>query len=287
MSNLRLNEMDPNSKNTQNSLYNPVEAARIADLLRHAFKPECIILFGSLAGGTPHSDIVAYDILVVTSEEPYYGWEEGKRYLKLKMPTKHREIAYINLYVHSRKFIDQYPSPIFYFAKLEGVVLYHHKQIQLNKPKACNFQLLHGEVFRYFDTFFNLGEQFLNDANNYINRHDFRQGAFLMAQAVLLFYRTLFFVYHRFETDCADLELLHDRLRTVSVDLMLLFDSGHATYISTLPRLGPALVEARFSQTFSVTGKQLEDDYNRVDKMRKIVEEVCQKRLELYKSKVV
>ena len=47
-------------------LYDPAEAARIVQTLTDDyFDPEYILLFGKLVGGTPHSDAMAYDLLVV------------------------------------------------------------------------------------------------------------------------------------------------------------------------------------------------------------------------------
>lgn len=77
---------EPQSILTQPALYNPAEAARMAEVLRESFDPEYILLFGSLCGGTPHSDVTAYDLLVVTREEPHYGWPSAKRYLKYELP---------------------------------------------------------------------------------------------------------------------------------------------------------------------------------------------------------
>ena len=52
-------------------LYDPDETAQ---MIRHLtdgyFDPEYVLLFGKLAGGTPHSDAVAYDLLIVVRETP-------------------------------------------------------------------------------------------------------------------------------------------------------------------------------------------------------------------------
>lgn len=54
-------------------LYDPDETAQ---MIRHLtdgyFDPEYVLLFGKLAGGTPHSDAVAYDLLIVVRETPEY-----------------------------------------------------------------------------------------------------------------------------------------------------------------------------------------------------------------------
>ena len=78
--------------------YDATDAARIAEVLREGFDPEYVLLFGSLAGGTPHSDVAAYDLLVVTREEPYFGWPQVTRYLKYKLPPRHRDVPYANIF---------------------------------------------------------------------------------------------------------------------------------------------------------------------------------------------
>ena len=50
--------------------YDTLKAARIAETLSELLNPEYIMLFGKLADGTPHSDILAYDLLVVTGTPP-------------------------------------------------------------------------------------------------------------------------------------------------------------------------------------------------------------------------
>ena len=66
--------------------YDTLKAARIAETLRELLDPEYILLFGKLADGTPHSDILAYDLLVVTDGPTHYSWYDAKRYLKMKLP---------------------------------------------------------------------------------------------------------------------------------------------------------------------------------------------------------
>lgn len=67
--------------------YDPTEAARIVRHLTDGyFDPEYILLFGKLAGGTPHSDPAAYDLLMVVRETPRFNWFQAKRILRYKMP---------------------------------------------------------------------------------------------------------------------------------------------------------------------------------------------------------
>ena len=60
-------------------LYDPAEAARIVHCLTDGyFDSEYILLFGKLVGGTPHSDAMAYDLLMVVRETPEYDWIDSK-----------------------------------------------------------------------------------------------------------------------------------------------------------------------------------------------------------------
>ena len=53
--------------------YNPGKAAGIAEVLRELLDPEYILLFGKMVGKTPHSDILTYDLLVITADTPRYN----------------------------------------------------------------------------------------------------------------------------------------------------------------------------------------------------------------------
>ena len=67
-------------------LYDPGVVARIAQCLSELLDPAYILLFGSMAGGTPHSDALSYDLLIATHDTPQYNWLDVRRYLKMKMP---------------------------------------------------------------------------------------------------------------------------------------------------------------------------------------------------------
>ena len=66
-------EPQPDHPAPAGQLYDPNEAAQIVlHLTDGYFDPEYILLFGKLVGGTPHSDAMAYDLLMVVRETPEY-----------------------------------------------------------------------------------------------------------------------------------------------------------------------------------------------------------------------
>ena len=114
--------------------YDTLKAARIAETLRELLAPEYILLFGKLADGTPHSDILAYDLLVVTDGPTHYSWYDAKRYLKMKLPYIGHGAPYINLYIYTRQYLDANNTPFFYFARKEGIVL-HSRSRKISRPR--------------------------------------------------------------------------------------------------------------------------------------------------------
>ncbi|MBQ4279307.1 MAG: HEPN domain-containing protein [Rikenellaceae bacterium] len=267
-------------------LYNPAEAARITNVLREGFAPEYILLFGSLAGGTPHSDVTAYDLLLVVREQPSYGWPSVKRYLKYKLPFKRRNIPYVNIYIHTLGFIQSHPVPFLWLAQAEGDLLYCNDRYNFRRPrKSCDFRQAYCDANFRLDTFLDLGDRFLGQADGALTENDIRVAAFCTAQAAVLFYHVLFFVFHGFDTDTHDMVLMHDRLRTLSGELMLLLDSDSSHYNDTLPCLNQFLIKARYEPDFTVNPRELEQHIDRVTQMREIVGKVCKQRIALYKDR--
>ena len=121
--------------------YDTLKAARIAETLRELLDPEYILLFGKLADGTPHSDILAYDLLVVTDGPTHYSWYDAKRYLKMKLPYIGHGAPYINLYIHTRHDIETRNVPFLYFARKEGIVLHSRSRKVAPTARQVRFRL--------------------------------------------------------------------------------------------------------------------------------------------------
>lgn len=78
------------------------KAVRIAAVLAELLDPAYVLLFGRMAGRTPHSDTLAYDLLLITDEKPFYDWYDARRYLKMKMSWVGHGAPYVNLYIFTR-----------------------------------------------------------------------------------------------------------------------------------------------------------------------------------------
>lgn len=268
-------------------LYDPAEAAQIVRILSDGyFKPEYILLFGKLVGGTPHSDAAAYDLLVVVRDTPEYDWIQAKRILRCKMPPRLRKIAYINLYILPLNCVESNRTPFLYFAHSEGELLYCSDHCRFRRPKRpIDFAKAYADARFHFDTFRTLGGDLLEQAQNaLVEGRNVRLAAQFTAQAAVYFYHTLYWVYHGQEFDIHDPVVMHDRMRTLSTKLMLVFDDNHIENIFTLPWLKQILMKTPYSAEFYMAPQELEMHMGRVQKAAEIIENYCGLRLELYKE---
>lgn len=268
-------------------LYNPEETAQIVKHLTNGiFNPEYILLFGSLAGGTPHSEAMTYDLIIVVRETPAYNWLQAKRDLRYMMPYRQREVSYINLYVCSLSYIQSHNTPFLYYAHKEGVLIYCKDHFHFRRPKRlCDFAGAYCDAKLYYDTFLSLGLQFMQQAKDAMTgKPNVRLAAFSSAQAAIYFYKTLYYVYHGEDFDMYDFVVMHERMRTLSTKLMLLLDDNHINHIFTVPCLKRFLESARYDLKFEIHPFELKMHMERVESMGKIVQSYCNSRLELYKS---
>lgn len=268
-------------------LYDPAEAAQIVHhLTEHHFDPEYILLFGKLVGGTRHSDATAYDLLMVVRETPEFNWIQAKRILRYKMPYHHRKITYINLYILPLNYVESHWTPFLYFARKEGEVLYCSDHHLFRRPKyAGDFAKAYADAKFHFDTFRMLGYDLLEQAQEvFVEGRNVRLAAQFTAQALVYFYHTLYYVYHGMEFDIHDPVVMHDRMRTLSTKLMLVFDDNHIENIFTLPRLKQILMKTPYSAEFYMSPQEVEMHMDRVQKAAGIIENYAGLRLELYKE---
>ena len=266
--------------------YNPDEAAEIVSHLTSGlFDPEYILLFGSLVGGTSHSDAVTYDLLMVVRKTPAYDWLQAKRYLRCKMPCRHREITYINLYIMQWSYVESNSTPFLYFARSQGELLYCSDRCHFRCPKhQVDIAAAYADAKLHFDTFRTLGNELSEQARYELtDSRSLRLAAQFSAQAMVYFYYALYAVYHGQEFDSNDPVIMHDRMRTLSTRPMLTLEDNHIGKIFTLPCLKRFLMKAPYGVDFDIAPRVLEMHMERVERAGELIETLCGRRLELYK----
>ncbi len=279
------NTVQQEIERSSETLYDPAKAERITAILHELLHPAYILLFGKMAGKTPHSDTLAYDILVITEQTPTYDWYDAKRYLKMKMPSVGHGAPYMNIYVHSRHDVEANWVPFFFLARREGVVLYSSRRRKFTRPHdRFDFGRAADNANKYADTFLPLADRLTGYASQGIDRQYIRESAFATAQAAIYYYRTLFYVYHGFEAETCDVRILHHRLRTLSGELPLLFESDEYRHPKTLRRLHDFASEAQYDPEFSVAPDELAAHIVRTKQLGKVASGLCRKRIGLFET---
>lgn len=248
--------------------------------------PEYILLFGSLAGGTRHSDATAYDLLIAVRETPEFDWLQTKRRLRYKMPFRQRKITYINLYIIPLSYIDSHNTPFLYFARSEGELLYCSERYHFRRPKyKPDFAKAYADARFHFDTFRTLGFELLEQANHELaETRNMRLAGMFAAQAAVYFYHTLYYVYHQTEFDGHDPLIMHERMRTLSTRLMLIYDDDNIRSVQTLALLKHYLLKSPYDKDFDVSPRDMAVHIERTTKAAEIIESCCGLRLELYQE---
>lgn len=268
--------------------YDSAEAARIVEhIMDNDFiVPEYILLFGSLAGGTRHSDATAYDLLIAVRETPEFDWLQTKRRLRYKMPFQQRKITYINLYIIPLSYIDSHNTSFLYFARSEGELLYCSERYHFRRPKyKPDFAKAYADARFHFDTFRTLGFELLEQANHeLIETRNMRLAGMFAAQAAVYFYHTLYYVYHQMEFDSHDPLIMHERMRTLSTRLMLIYDDDNIRSVQTLASLKHYLLKSPYDKDFDVSPRDMAVHIERTTKAAEIIESCCGLRLELYQE---
>lgn len=268
--------------------YDSAEAARIVEhIMDNDFiVPEYILLFGSLAGGTRHSDATTYDLLIAVRETPEFDWLQTKRRLRYKMPFRQRKITYINLYIIPLSYIDSHNTPFLYFARSEGELLYCSERYHFRRPKyKPDFAKAYADARFHFDTFRTLGFELLEQANHELTEtRNMRLAGMFAAQAAVYFYHTLYYVYHQTEFDSHDPLIMHERMRTLSTRLMLIYDDDNIRSVQTLASLKHYLLTSPYDKGFDVSPRDMAVHIERTTKAAEIIESCCGLRLELYQE---
>lgn len=264
----------------------PERTARIAQVLRELLDPAFVLLFGKMAGQTPHSDTYAYDLLAVTDGQPRYDWYRAKRYLKMKIPWVGHGAPHINLYVHSRHDVETNPGPFIYLVRKEGSVLYSSRRQKFPRPKSrFDFGRAAADAANYAQMFLAQADRLVGYARLRTEREHGREAAFALGQAAVYYYRTLFFVYHGFDADTCDTHRLHHRLRTLSGELPLIFEGDEFQSVSTLRLLKKFAEEIRYDPDFSIGPEELGPIFDPVRRLGETVAALCGKRIALYEKR--
>ena len=200
----------------------------------------------------------------------------------MKLPYIGHGAPYINLYIYTRQYLDANNTSFFYFARKEGIVL-HSRSRKIARPRdGFDFGYAASLAMKYSGIFMPLADKLAGYAQRNLDRDHIRESAFAIAQAAVYYYRTLFYVYHGFEADTCDTRYLHHRLRTLSGELPLLFESDEYYPKQTLHCLNNSATYAQYDPDFFVESDELARHFDPVKRLGEIARRLCNRRMELY-----
>ena len=263
-------------------LYDPAELERIVTLIRETVDPERIFLFGALAGATPHSDVAAYDLLIVVRDDSPAEWTQFRRHFNLKL-IRRRIAPLLNFYLCPEQETQQEARHFYRFVQSEGTVLYSRRPFKL---KTCDYRSLYWAARERFDAFFPLTGRFLKTAQESLAANDVRGGAFCAGQAAELLLRTLFGVYHGCDTGLHNVSVLWLRTRTLSARLAVSLENDNSGGCRVAAQWENFRREALYAPVFDAGFKEVDEYLRRLQELERIVERVCRERMTLYESRI-
>lgn len=268
-------------------------------ILRHL--PTCskIVLFGSYAklkyviyderiehDGTRTSYSSDFDIMVVMPNHirkeyrdkvdnciklEYYAVSDD-----IRRPTVSIILESI-LHVNEKLEVKQY----FYSDIIkEGILLHDDGLIPFEKPRLLSPQEIYIISYEYYEGFILYGNQFLESVIDYFyHRPKLPIAAFQLHQACENYCKGLELVFTHYAPKEHNLEKLIERVRKFACEVVDVFPVDTLENKNRFILLCEAYVRGRYDMTFVVTKEDLDYLIPRVELLRAIVEEACQKQL--------
>lgn len=280
--------MDLSKKLSHLPLKKQDEIAKALDIILEVANPEKVILFGSYAKGKWVDDITVedgvtfvyrsdFDFLVVTKDNSIKEYE-------LKSKIENRSInsvmGIVSALVHSIDYINEGLSYDQYFFKQiieEGISLYDSGNVHFIEPGELTHLQLRDRAQEYYDIWFTMGDDFLIDGDNGLQRGSFRKATFEFHQAVEHFYASILLVLTGYKPKSHNLENLRDYAKHLSKELYQLFltppDDKYEFHLFDLLKRG--YIDARYKKAFKVSLEECMDMQSKAKNMKEIVSKEC------------
>ena len=216
-----------------------------------------------------------YDFLVIVEKTGLKHYEIENT---IEDRGKSRKIP-VNIELHEIDYVNEGLSFGQYFFNeiiQDGVLLYDTEKFSLVNPRKLSPD---EELFiakNYFDLWFPRGVGFLKVASYCQSEGDYKIGVFNLHQAAEAFYSTALLTYIGYKPKSHNLWKLRKRLKTISEDLFLIFDTEtneKDKYLFDLLKRG--YIDARYKSEYNITKDELGALIKKVEKIQKVVQVIC------------
>ena len=277
--------------------YKRDELKIIVEIIKGIIDAEFIILFGSYARGDwVESKSVGedgnlyeyrsdYDILVVTKSPGKY--ERGDYPKKIKRKAAKQEVqTRISMIFHSPiEFKRAVNKGKYFFVDIvkEGIMLYSSGRVTLPEIKELSVKERKCYARKDFNDWFKSAKDFFEQFDYAYDRKKYSIAAFELHQAAERFYTAVSLVLTGYKPKLHDLELLDLRAQALRDEFKGVFLKDTKKEKDLFDLLKRAYVEARYSMSYKITGKELEYLAKRVTILRDLTEKVCKEKIDTYK----
>lgn len=159
--------------------------------------------------------------------------------------------------------------------KKEGILLYNSGEFEFSEPKEMNEKRRRGIARKEYEHWFESALGFLRDSKNTFKIKDYKKSAFYLHQATECFYSATLLTITGYKPKTHDLKELGHFCSIQSNDFLTIFPTTTEAQKENFELLRKAYIDARYNKEYVITKEQLEYLITRVEKLKKLVEEVC------------
>jgi predicted nucleotidyltransferase len=247
-----------------------------------------VVLYGSYARGDwvddPKSGYKSdYDLLVVVSSDELTDvaeyWADTDEKLLQAYAVAHELTAPAHFIVHSYSEVNQELTrgrPFFVDIVRDGIALYEAPDHPFAKPQKLPPEAAHKEAQANFDQWFGSAAAFLGGAGYYVTEGRPNEAAFSLHQATERFYHCVLLTETLYSPKSHKLNFLRGQAERVAPELIPAWPRADRFEKRCWELLRRAYVEARYSQHYKITEKELAWLVARVEDLQRRVEASCQ-----------
>ncbi len=277
------------------SSYKKEQLQEIVNIIRSVVDIKMIILFGSYARGTWVEDIytdpedhITYeyksdiDILAVTETRGQANsikiWDKVDQLINnCKRSTSVSIIAHDIKELNKKIEMGEY---FFVDIKKEGVILYNSGEYKLAKPKKLSDEERKEVAKEDYNYWYGSANDFFEQFEFAFNKAKYNIAAFQLHQATERLYVTLLLIFIQYRPKIHDLNKLSKKVRCFDPRLLTIFPRKTKKEKHLFNLLKRAYVEARYKKSYTITKEELEYLSLKVEKLIKLTEEICMKKIE-------
>ena len=218
-----------------------------------------------------------YDILIVTRRR--LGLKEydvyariTERFFENKQSEFYTRPQFINESISRLNKNLELGQYFYHEIKKQGIMLYSSQEFKLARCRKLNYAEIAKIARDYFNEKFQFASDFLLGARYYAGLQKYKMASFHLHQAAENYLRTIPLVYILYGYKDHALEILMDRCKTHTLQLVSVFPRNTEEERRLFNLLQDAYVQARYNKDFVVTKTDIDALIPRLELMRDITE---------------